>query len=108
LAKSVLGFEEAARQLLFLRSGKSSLESNLPVCYCIRTSSLATLRYLPPPSLASAPLLRSLQQLRPLLRAHAGPFDCTWPPFAWKRANFACTRVDSLNGNSTQTLLARP
>lgn len=36
--KSVLGLEETARQLLFLHSSKSSLESNLPVCYCIQTT----------------------------------------------------------------------
>jgi len=64
LAKSVLGLEEAARQLLFLRSGKSSLESNLPVCYCIRTTSPAALRYLPLPysfyDRCSSSVLRSL------------------------------------------------
>lgn len=29
---------DSARQLLFLHSSKSSLESNLPVCYCIQTT----------------------------------------------------------------------
>jgi len=51
-AKSILGLEETARQLLFLHSSKSSLESNLPVCYCIQTtpqptSSVTSLQ--PPP-----------------------------------------------------------
>lgn len=34
---------DSARQLLFLHSSKSSLESNLPVCYCIQTTPTANL-----------------------------------------------------------------
>lgn len=35
--------EETAHQLLFLHSSKSSLESNLPVCYCIHYPGSRTL-----------------------------------------------------------------
>lgn len=64
--KSVLGLEETARQLLFLHSSKSSLESNLPVCYCIQTTPQLQ-RYPSPSTLAPASLLRSLQVRLPSL-----------------------------------------
>lgn len=37
------------RQLLFLHSGKSSRESNLPVCYCIQTTLFHTHAFFFPP-----------------------------------------------------------
>lgn len=62
--KSVLGLEETARQLLFLHSSKSSLESNLPVCYCIQTT---------PQPTSSVPPLSVLLRARVSFTVAAGP-----------------------------------
>lgn len=122
-AKSVLGLEETARQLLFLHSSKSSLESNLPVCYCIQTTPQLQ-RYPSPSSLALASLLRSLQvyPLSPRAQTHtcARATTCTRAhtlretvcehsllvsSLALERTNFACTRVALLFGNLTYVCL---
>lgn len=130
-AKSVLSLEETARQLLFLHSSKSSLESNLPVCYCIQTtpqptSSVTPLRPPPRPRLFYG-CWRSVYSLSPsthththtstrlriYVRTHCEIHEAVREPFllvssfylAPERTNFACTRVALLFGNLTYVCL---
>lgn len=104
--------EEAARQLLFLHSSKSSLESNLPVCYCIQTTPQPVSRYPFPPRLfygrcrSVSASLRASERKRSLARSRARvhTVKVVREPFlfvssfrsASKHTDFACTRVASL------------
>lgn len=114
--KSVLGLEETARQLLFLHSSKSSLESNLPVCYCIQTTPQPTSSV--PSSLSSsalASLLRSLQVRLPSLvasththtRARIHIRDCVYTRAHTARHTKPCANSPSTFRPSTSLQNAR-
>lgn len=131
-AKSVLGLEETARQLLFLHSSKSSLESNLPVCYCIQTTPQLQRHPSPRPRLFYG-RCRPIYPLSPHTHTHTYTHTHThayvYVRIRWEiheavrrepsllvsslclapeRTNFACTRVALLFGNLTYVcLLAR-
>lgn len=53
------------RQLLFLHSGKSSRESNLPVCYCIQTTLFHTHAFLFPPFFSVSILVSLVPRVPP-------------------------------------------
>lgn len=112
-----IGLEEAARQLLFLHSGKSSLESNLPVCYCKLPHSQS--RVIPLRvsfTVAAGPslLLYTSERERERERVHIvrvlrEPFLFVSSfRFASKHTDFVCTRVALLFSDLTYAcLLAR-